>query len=241
MSLVSARGVVKRYSTGSEVSEVLKGLDLDIEKGEMVMVMGPSGSGKTTLLNLLGGIDRPDGGTITVGERELSALSPPLLNAYRRTDVGFIFQFYNLIPTLTARENILLGLETSLVDRKEASARAEKYLGLVGLADKRARLPQELSAGEQQRVAIARALAREPKLVLADEPTGNLDEERGLSVMELMKRLQKELGMTFIIVSHNSALRSFAERTLVLHRGRLEGASAASRAAPEARPSSAAG
>jgi putative ABC transport system ATP-binding protein len=227
MALVIARDVVKRYSTGSEVSEVLKGLDLDIEKGEMVMVMGPSGSGKTTLLNILGGIDRPDGGTITVGDRELSALSPALLNAYRRTDVGFIFQFYNLIPTLTAHENILLGLETSMEDRKEAAARAEKYLGLVGLGDKRGRLPQELSAGEQQRVAIARALAREPKLVLADEPTGNLDEDRGLVIMELMKRLQKELGMTFIIVSHNSGLRSFAERTLVLHHGKLEGATKA--------------
>jgi len=224
MALVSARGVVKSYSTGSEVSEVLKGLDLEIDKGEMVMVMGPSGSGKTTLLNLLGGIDRPDGGTVTVGGRELSTLSSAMLNAYRRTDVGFIFQFYNLIPTLNARENILLGLETSLAGRKEASARAEKYLGLVGLSDKRGRLPQELSAGEQQRVAIARALAREPKLVLADEPTGNLDEDRGLAVMELMKRLQKELGMTFIIVSHNSGLRSFAERTLVLHHGKLEGA-----------------
>jgi putative ABC transport system ATP-binding protein len=151
----------------------------------------------------------------------LDGLSAKELNKFRRTEVGFIFQFYNLIPTLTALENVMLGIETVITDKKEMRTRAEKYLELVGLADKMDNLPQEMSAGEQQRVAIARALAKEPKLILADEPTGNLDEDRGEKIMELMQKLQKELNMTFLIVSHNSDLKRFANRTLILRRGKL--------------------
>ena len=222
MAMVDIAGLHKSYETGSEVTHVLTGLDLQTAEGEMVMIMGPSGSGKTTLLNLLGGIDRGQQGTIRVAGEELTAMDKRALNEYRRHRVGFIFQFYNLLPTLTARENVELGLEMLIRDPKQLRDRAEKYLRLVGLDDKMDAFPQELSAGQQQRVAIARALAKEPALVLADEPTGNLDEERAGKIMTMMKRLQDELGMTFIIVSHNSFLREYMDRTLVLRRGGLE-------------------
>jgi len=222
MALVDIRDLHKSYETGSEVTRVLTGLELQAAEGEMIMIMGPSGSGKTTLLNLLGGIDRGQSGTVKVAGQELTAMDPRALNEYRRHKVGFIFQFYNLLPTLTARENVELGLEMLLRDKVQLRERAEKYLRLVGLEDKMENFPQELSAGQQQRVAIARALAKEPALVLADEPTGNLDEERAGKIMTMMKRLQDELGITFIIVSHNSFLREYMDRTLVLRRGVLE-------------------
>ena len=186
-----------------------------------VMISGATASGKTTLLNLLGGIDKPTEGKITVAGNKLDELNAKQLNKFRRTEVGFIFQFYNLIPTLTALENVILGIEAVIQDKNELRKRAEKYLELVGLSDKRDNIPQELSAGEQQRVAIARALAKEPKLILADEPTGNLDEDRGEKIMALMQKLQKELKMTFLIVSHNSSLKKYANKTLILRRGKL--------------------
>jgi putative ABC transport system ATP-binding protein len=221
MSLIVAKKVFKSYQTGKEETKVLKGLDLIAEKSEMIMIMGPSGCGKTTLLNILGGIDKPNKGELRVAGKEITKYDASSLNKYRRTDIGFIFQFYNLIPTLTALENVILGIEAVITDKKTQRARAEKYLKLVGLSDKKHNIPQELSAGEQQRVAIARALAKEPKLILADEPTGNLDEERGEKIMELMKRLQDEVGITFIIVSHNSSLKKYADRTLILRKGKL--------------------
>lgn len=221
MTLVDCNKLDKFYSSGEETTKVLRGLELEAKEGEMVMIMGPSGSGKTTLLNILGGIDKPTKGSVKVAGSRLDKMSARQLNTFRRTEVGFIFQFYNLIPTLTALENVILGIEAVITDKKEMVARAEKYLKLVGLSKKMHNLPQELSAGQQQRVAIARALAKEPKLVLADEPTGNLDEERGEKIMDLMKTLQKELGMTFFIVSHNSSLKKFADRTLLLRRGKL--------------------
>jgi putative ABC transport system ATP-binding protein len=222
MTLVDINDLHKSFSTGGEVTEVLKGLDLELTEGEMIMIMGPSGSGKTTLLNLLGGIDKPNKGSIQVAGNDITGLPTRALNDYRRDTVGFIFQFYNLLPTLTARENVELGIEMLLRDKTAIRERAEKYLHLVGLEDKMGNFPQELSAGQQQRVAIARALAKEPKLVLADEPTGNLDEERAERIMSLMKRLQDELGITFIIVSHNSFLRDYVDRVLTLRRGVLE-------------------
>ncbi len=222
MAIVDISDLHKSYETGSEVTHVLTGLDLRTEEGEMIMIMGPSGSGKTTLLNVLGGIDKGQKGTISVDGREITGLDAKALNEFRRHQVGFIFQFYNLLPTLTARENVELGLEMLIRDKAELRERAEKYLRLVGLDDKMENFPQELSAGQQQRVAIARALAKEPKLILADEPTGNLDEERAGRIMELMKQLQAELKITFIIVSHNSFLREYMDRTLMLRRGVLE-------------------
>ena len=222
MALVEISGLHKSYETGGEVTKVLMGLDLVAEEGEMIMIMGPSGCGKTTLLNLMGGIDSPNAGTITVADMEITKLRPKDLNSFRLRKVGFIFQFYNLIPTLTAQENVELGIEPLLRGKGEIAKRARKYLGLVGLEDKTDNFPQELSAGEQQRVAIARALAKEPMVILADEPTGNLDEDRSRSIMELMKRLQNELGITFFIVSHNTQLERYTDRTLHLRRGKLE-------------------
>ncbi len=222
MSLVEISNLYKSYETGGEVTKVLIGLNLSAKEGEMIMIMGPSGCGKTTLLNLMGGIDMPNGGKIHIAGQEITDLRPKELNSYRLHNVGFIFQFYNLIPTLTAQENVELGIEPLIKDRREIAERARKYLELVGLEDKLSNFPQELSAGEQQRVAIARALAKEPKVILADEPTGNLDEDRSKSIMELMKRLQAELGITFFIVSHNPQLERYTDRTLLLRRGKLE-------------------
>ena len=221
MTLVEIGDLHKSYMTGDETTHVLRGTDLCLKKGEMVMVMGPSGSGKTTLLNLLGGIDSPDSGVLVVDGLRLSELGRKELNRFRRERIGFIFQFYNLIPTLTAIENVELGLENLVPGRKESRKRAGKYLAMVGLSDKGGNYPQELSGGEQQRVAIARALAKEPVLILADEPTGNLDEEREGSIMEIMKELQHKLDMTFLIVSHNTRLRKYMDRTLLLRHGKL--------------------
>jgi putative ABC transport system ATP-binding protein len=221
MALIEISNLHKSYMTGKLETKVLIDLVFNANPGEMIMIMGPSGCGKTTLLNLLGGIDKPTRGEITVAGNRLDELNAKQLNKFRRTEVGFIFQFYNLIPTLTALENVILGIEAVIQDKTELRKRAEKYLRLVGLAEKMHNIPQELSAGEQQRVAIARALSKEPKLILADEPTGNLDEDRGEKIMELMQKLQLELKMTFLIVSHNSALKKYANRTLLLRRGQL--------------------
>ena len=221
-AVVELDKVHKSYISGGEETKVLKGLNLKMRKGEMVMIMGPSGSGKTTLLNLMGGIDQPNSGQVTISGQDLTELDKNSLNRFRRAKVGFIFQFYNLIPTLTAVENVELGLETYMRNKKEIRSRAEKYLKLVGLDDKFKRFPQELSGGEQQRVAVARALAKEPDIILADEPTGNLDEAREESVMKLMNKLQHELGITFLIVSHNSRLKQYCDRTMILRRGVLK-------------------
>jgi putative ABC transport system ATP-binding protein len=221
MTLIEIENLNKSYMTGDIETKVLIDLAMIAKPGEMIMIMGPSGCGKTTLLNLLGGIDKPTSGSINVAGSDLHTLSAKQLNEFRRNEVGFIFQFYNLIPTLTALENVILGIEAVIQDKKKLVERAEKYLKLVGLSDKFDNIPQELSAGEQQRVAIARALAKEPKLILADEPTGNLDEDRGEKIMALMQKLQEELKMTFLIVSHNSALKKYANRTLILRRGKL--------------------
>jgi len=221
MNTVKITDLYKSYITGSETTEVLKGLDLTAEEGEMIMIMGPSGSGKTTLLNLLGGIDSAQKGSIKVAGMDLMGLGPKDLSKYRREKVGFIFQFYNLIPTLTARENVELGLEVMRKDKKAVSRKAEEYLKLVGLEDKANNFPQELSGGEQQRVAVARALSKEPMIILADEPTGNLDEDREEKIMSLMKELRGKLKMTFFIVSHNPRLQEYMDRTLSLRHGKL--------------------
>jgi putative ABC transport system ATP-binding protein len=221
MALVEVGGLHKSFTSGGETTHVLRGSDLSVEKGEMVMIMGPSGSGKTTLLNLLGGIDKADKGKMSVDGLDLNTLKGPDLNRYRREKVGFIFQFYNLIPTLTSLENVELGLESRGLDRRTIREKARKYLEMVDMTDKENSYPQELSGGQQQRVAVARALCKEPKLILADEPTGNLDEDHERNVMGIMKRLQKELGISFMIVSHNARLRSYVDRTLVLRHGVL--------------------
>ncbi len=221
MNTVEITDLFKSYKTGSETTEVLKGLDLGLKKGEMVMIMGPSGSGKTTLLNILGGIDKSDSGGVEVSGQDLMKMHTKSLLGFRRDHVGFIFQFYNLIPTLTALENVELGLENLIKGKAEVRNRAMKYMELVGLKDKINNFPQELSGGEQQRVAVSRALAKEPALILADEPTGNLDEDREEKIMKLMNTLQHDLGMTFLIVSHNPRLKQYVDRTLILRKGVL--------------------
>ena len=221
MKTAEITDLYKSYRTGSEITEVLKGLDLELEKGEMVLIMGPSGSGKTTLLNILGGIDKSERGAVEVAANDLIRMNAKSLLGFRRDHVGFIFQFYNLIPTPTALENVELGIENLIKDKTEVRERAMKYLDLVGLKDKINNFPQELSGGEQQRVAVSRALAKEPAIILADEPTGNLDEEREGKIMKLMNRLQHDLGMTFLIVSHNPRLKQYVDRTLILRKGVL--------------------
>ena len=221
MKLVEIDQVHKSYYTGGDRTHVIRGADLSMERGEMVMIMGPSGSGKTTLLNLLGGIDKPDSGILRVDGLDLTNLGKKELTRFRREKVGFIFQFYNLIPTLTSLENVELGLEALGLPKKEIRSRALKYLRLVNLDDKLDSYPQELSGGQQQRVAIARALAKEPKLILADEPTGNIDEEHENIIMSLMKDLQHRSKTAFMIVSHNTRLKRFMDHTLHLRRGKL--------------------
>jgi len=215
---VEIKNLHKYYNTAGGKVVVLNGLDLSVPGGNMVMIMGPSGSGKTTLLNLIGGIDIPNSGDIMVGGDMITGMKKDELNVYRRENVGFIFQFYNLIPTLTSLENVRLGMEARINSGVKS---AEYYLELVGMSDMKDRFPQELSGGQQQRVAIARALAKNPSIVLADEPTGNLDEESEEMVMKVMKSIQKELGITFFIVSHNMNLKRYMDRIYMLKQGRL--------------------
>jgi len=231
--LVSLEDVSKSYGSGAAAQRVLDDLSLEIGGGEMVIVHGPSGCGKTTLLNLIGGLDRPDSGRVLACGTELTHASRPELTAYRARSVGFIFQFYNLLPTLTARENVEAGVRVAGVEREESRRRSEALLNRVGLGDLAGRFPAQLSGGEQQRVAIARALAKQPRLLLADEPTGNLDEKTSGGVLELIRELNRETGVTFVIVSHDPAIAQRGDRVVELSHGRLvEGAAASGAAAP---------
>jgi putative ABC transport system ATP-binding protein len=207
-------GVSKRYRSGEVWVDVLRDVDLTIEKGEFVVLLGVSGSGKTTLLNLIGALDRPTSGEVTVDGQLISSANARERTAFRRAKIGFVFQFYNLLPTLVAAENVEAALEILPLSRREVGERARRYLEAVGLGDKLEKLPAQLSGGEQQRVAIARALAKEPSLLLADEPTGNLDEETGLSIIHLMRDLHRLHQTTVILVTHNPRLAEFADRVL---------------------------
>jgi putative ABC transport system ATP-binding protein len=220
--LVSLEGVRKAYSTGSAEQPVLAGLSLQIEERDFAVVLGPSGCGKTTLLNLIGGLDTADEGRVVSCGVELSEASRAELTAYRAASVGFIFQFYNLLPTLTALENVEAGVRIAGIGREQARERAESLLARVGLDAQAGRFPSQLSGGEQQRVAIARALAKSPRLLLADEPTGNLDEETGGRVVRLMRELNEETGVTFVVVSHNPAMPRAGGRSVRLSHGALE-------------------
>lgn len=220
--LVSLRHVFKSYRTGDLAAEVLKGVDLDLQKGEFAVVFGPSGCGKTTLLNIIGALDAPTSGSVFVDGHELSRMSRPELIEFRRGKVGFVFQSYNLIPTLTARENVEAALELlPFPNRREMQGRARDYLQRVGLGAMGDAFPAQLSGGEQQRVAIARALAKEPRLVLADEPTGNLDEAMGGLVIDLMRELNAATGATFAVVSHNQRVADSADRVIRLANGKI--------------------
>ena len=213
--------VVKSYREGESERVVLRGVDLSVAAGEIVVLLGRSGSGKSTLLNLVSGIDRPTSGTVRVEGVDVTALSETARTRLRRRSIGFIFQFYNLIPTLTVEENLRLPLELNGVDGADGRARALDLLAEVGLADRAASFPDRLSGGEQQRVAVARALAHEPALVLADEPTGNLDAESARQVLALLAGLARREGKTVIAASHSEEVAALADRVLTLVDGRL--------------------
>jgi putative ABC transport system ATP-binding protein len=213
--------VVKSYREGESQRVVLSEVDLRVAPGEIVALLGRSGSGKSTLLNLLGGIDRPTSGIVRVEGVEVPALSETARTRFRRRRIGFIFQFFNLIPTLTVEENLGLPLELNGVDGAAARARALELLRAVGLADRAGSFPDRLSGGEQQRVAVARALVHDPALVLADEPTGNLDAESARHVLGLLTGLARGAGKTVIAVSHSEEVAARADRVLTLAEGRL--------------------
>jgi lipoprotein-releasing system ATP-binding protein len=219
--LIEARGLAKRYPSGGRTLTVIDGLDLAVAPGETVAIVGASGAGKSTLLHLLGGIDRPSAGEIVFDGSPLAALSAAALARYRNAAVGFIFQFHFLMPDFTALENVQMPLLLGGERPAAAARRAAELLADVGLAERGHHRPGELSGGEQQRVAIARAIARSPRLLLADEPTGNLDGRTGEAVFALLQRLNRERGLTTVMVTHNEALAQAAGRTLRLEGGRF--------------------
>jgi putative ABC transport system ATP-binding protein len=219
--LITIDHVTKVYRRGVEEIVVLKDLDLRVPDGEYLALMGPSGSGKTTLLNLIAGIDAPTDGSIRVGGREISKLSQTDLARWRAQTVGFIFQLYNLIPVLTAFENVELPLLLTHLSKKERREHVRTALSIVGLADRMDHYPRQLSGGQEQRVAIARAIVTDPKLIVADEPTGDLDAKSGEEILTLMNRLNKEFGKTIVMVTHDPKAAAHAHRMVHLEKGVL--------------------
>ena len=221
MATVDVRGVRKVYRRDSQEIPVLNGIDLEVEEGDFVVLMGPSGSGKTTLLNLIAGIDRPTSGEVVVAGTDVARLSESQLATWRSHNVGFIFQFYNLIPVLSATENVELPLLLTSLSRKQKRERALTALKIVGLAERAHHYPRQLSGGQEQRVAIARAIVTDPDIVLADEPTGNLDAASARDVLILLQRLNKEFNKTIILVTHDPHSAAAASRTLHLDKGKF--------------------
>ncbi len=219
--IVEIRNLYKSYRRGNQILPVLNDISLDIDEGEFLALMGPSGSGKTTLLNLIAGIDKADSGTIRVGGIDIASLSESELAQWRATNVGFIFQFYNLIPVLTAFENVELPLLLSGLSKKERWAHVETALQIVNLSDRMGHHPGQLSGGEQQRVAIARAIVPDPSILVADEPTGDLDRVSAEEILELMERLVHELGKTIIMVTHDPRAAKKAHIIMHLDKGVL--------------------
>ena len=214
----TARGVRKVYKMGEVEVEALRGVDLDLYTGEFVVLLGPSGSGKSTLLNILGGLDRVTSGHVSYQGRDLANASEGELTTYRRFYVGFVFQFYNLIPSLTARENVSVVTEIAPNPMKP-----EEALGLVALSDRLDHFPSQLSGGQQQRVAIARAIAKRPAVLLCDEPTGALDSQTGILVLEALVRINRELGTTTAVITHNADIAHIADRVIHLSNGHISG------------------
>jgi len=212
-----AKGLSKTYQMGEVKVHALVDVDLTIYRGEFIVLLGPSGSGKSTLLNILGGLDRPTSGVARFAEHDLTAATESQLTQYRREHVGFVFQFYNLIPSLTVRENVEL-----VTDIADNPMPAEEALGLVGLAERLDHFPSQLSGGEQQRVAIGRAIVKRPEVLLCDEPTGALDYVTGKLVLEVIERINRELGTTAIVITHNAAIAGMADRVLHLGGGRIQ-------------------
>jgi putative ABC transport system ATP-binding protein len=216
MSYIKLDNVYKRYKMGEVVINALNGVSFQIDEGEFAVVVGPSGAGKTTVLNILGGMDSLDEGTVIVGNKDISQYTRKMLTEFRRFDIGFVFQFYNLIQNLTARENIELSSQMS-----RDPMDTEYVLEMVGLKDRMNNFPSQLSGGEQQRVSIARALAKNPKLLLCDEPTGALDYQTGKSILKLLQDTCKSTGMTVVVITHNSALTDMADKVIKMKNGQV--------------------
>jgi putative ABC transport system ATP-binding protein len=228
MPLIECRELTREYRRGENVIKPLDRLDLDVDAGTFLALMGPSGSGKTTLLNLIAGIDRPSSGSLKVNGIELSTMSRSQLAGWRSEYIGYIFQLYNLVPVLTAYENVELPLLLHPLSRKRRHEKVALALELVGLSDRYDHYPRQLSGGQEQRVAIARAIVTDPKIIVADEPTGDLDAHAAAQVMSLLKRLHEELGKTLLMVTHDPKTAAAADKTLHLEKGRLvEGPAAA--------------
>jgi len=219
--LIQCRGVTKSYRKGDTTITPLQALDLDVPRGDFLALMGPSGSGKTTLLNLIAGIDSPTAGELRIGGQDIARLSRSRLADWRSDNVGYIFQLYNLVPVLTAYENVELPMLLHRISRRERHERVSAALQLVGIADRHDHYPRQLSGGQEQRVAIARAIVTDPAIIVADEPTGDLDAESAGAIMDLLSRLCSELGKTLVMVTHDARCAARATRTLHLEKGRL--------------------
>lgn len=221
MALIECRKLSKTYRKGAETIQPLKDLDLDVERGSFLALMGPSGSGKTTLLNLVAGIDQPTEGSLTIDGQDIAQLSRSKLAAWRSDHVGYVFQLYNLVPVLTAYENVELPLLLQSLSRKQRHEKVATALDLVGLADRHDHYPRQLSGGQEQRVAIARAIVTDPEIIVADEPTGDLDKPSAHAIMKLLCDLNGDLGKTLIMVTHDAATAEYANQTLHLDKGQL--------------------
>jgi putative ABC transport system ATP-binding protein len=220
-TVIEARDVVKSYTRGGETVQVLDGLDLEVRRGEWISLMGPSGSGKTTLLNVLGGLDHPDSGSVIADGEDIESLSSRELAEWRSRHVGFIFQLYNLIPVLTAYQNVELPLRLTPLSRAERRTQVETALRLVGLENRMEHYPTQLSGGQEQRVAIARAIVTDPTFLIADEPTGDLDAKSEREILDLLGTLHRDMGKTIVMVTHDPEAAERAERILRLHDGKL--------------------
>jgi putative ABC transport system ATP-binding protein len=217
-NIFTAQALTKTYTSGEVTVRALRGIDLEVSAGEVVVLLGPSGSGKSTLLNIMGGLDHVTSGRLFFKDSDLTALDDRALTAYRRRHVGFVFQFYNLIPSLTAYENVALVTEIS-----DDPMRPDEALALVGLETRMHHFPAQLSGGEQQRVAIARAIAKRPEVLLCDEPTGALDSKTGIRVIEALLRVNSQLGTTTLIITHNASIQEVADRVLFFADGHISG------------------
>lgn len=213
---IEVSGLKKSYTTGAVKTEVLKGIDLKLGKGEIGVILGPSGSGKSTLMNIIGGVDRGDSGKIFVDETEVSRMNDDELTEYRRGDLGFVFQFYNLIPNLTVGENIEV-----ISNISKSPMNIDEVLAAVEMQEKKHRFPRELSGGEQQRVAIARAIVKNPKLLLGDEPTGALDDQTSRGILHLLQQVNEKFGTTILMITHNAAISAMANRVFKLRSGKV--------------------
>lgn len=222
MSLIEIRGLKKYYKLGDNIIKALDGIDLDIEDGEFVALLGTSGSGKSTLLNMLAGLERPSKGTIKYGNISLTDLDENQITKFRNLNVGFVFQSYNLLPYLSAWENVSLPLTFKGLDKEDRKKEATKILKEVGLSDRMDNKPNELSGGQQQRVSIARAFVGRPRIIFADEPTGNLDTKTSFEIMNLIKKITRENNQTFIMVTHDDEMTEFADKVLYMRDGHLE-------------------